>query len=107
MDTGSGIDLIGTSDVPRNSVLEPAALISLAANLTPSRMLTPIDADPPVNGPDTPILIESAAKTGAVIMLAVMSQANFIFIRRSPLFMQRCPSFYDDQLIYGRTLGSD
>jgi hypothetical protein len=64
----------------------PAALISLTANFTPSRMLTPIDAEPPVNGPDTPILIESAANTGAVIMLAAISHANFVFIWRSPYF---------------------
>jgi hypothetical protein len=37
------------------------ALISATASLTPSRIDTPIGAEPPVNGPATPILIGSAA----------------------------------------------
>ena len=39
----------------------PALLISSAAIRTASRMATPIAEEPPVNGPDTPILIGSAA----------------------------------------------
>ena len=39
----------------------PDLLISSTARRTPSRMLTPIDDEPPVNGPCTPILIGSAA----------------------------------------------
>jgi len=37
-------------------------LISDAASLTPSRIETPMGLEPPVYGPDKPILIGSAAK---------------------------------------------
>src|SRR6218665_401975 len=43
----------------------PALLISSIASRTPSRMLTPIEEDPPVKGPATPILIGSAAWAAA------------------------------------------
>jgi hypothetical protein len=39
-------------------------LISSTASFTPSRMLTPIEDEPPVNGPETQILIGSAASAG-------------------------------------------
>ncbi len=43
-------------------ITPPAALISSAASFTPSRMHTPIDDEPPVNGPESPILMGSSAR---------------------------------------------
>ena len=48
---------------------------------TPSRMLTPIDEEPPVNGPSTPILIGSAAKAEAAVQASattVSREVNFM-----------------------------
>src|SRR6478736_8888567 len=43
----------------------PLLLISSVARRTPSRMLTPMEDEPPVKGPSTPILIGSAANAPA------------------------------------------
>ncbi|MOA16588.1 hypothetical protein D3C78_1368100 [compost metagenome] len=49
---------ISSSGRPR---MPPLRLISAAARRMPLRMLMPIGAEPPVNGPETPIRSASAA----------------------------------------------
>src|SRR5450755_1871607 len=54
----------------------PLALISSTASLTPSRIETPIGLDPPVNGPETPILIVSAAIAANDIVAALTIRSD-------------------------------
>ena len=63
-----------TSSILR-PITPPAALISSTASFTPSRMLTPIDDEPPVNGPDRPILIGSAALTAPEVASAMPARS--------------------------------
>src|SRR5208337_3148875 len=60
----------------------PAALISAMASFAPSRMETPMGADPPENGPVIAIFIESAAATPAAIRIDIndMRIAFFMFV---------------------------
>mmetsp|Transcript_5286 Transcript_5286/g.19880 ORF Transcript_5286/g.19880 Transcript_5286/m.19880 type:complete len:266 (-) Transcript_5286:1957-2754(-) len=65
----------------------PALLISSVARRTPSRMLTPIDDDPPVKGPATPILIGSWACTPHAMAASAMAVNICFMLASSPLYV--------------------
>ena len=58
----------------------PALLISVTASLTPSRMDTPMEADPPVNGPLRPILIDCAWATDTNMVVAARAERSFFMV---------------------------
>ena len=60
--------------------MPPAALISAMASFAPSRIDTPIGAEPPLKGPVIAILIVSAAETGSASTHSTSSVSSLVIL---------------------------
>src|SRR5271167_4950387 len=86
----------------------PALLISATASLAPSRMLTPIDDEPPVNGPDRPTLIGSAARLDVINAALPASADRIIFnVTDSPPTVAQIGVFFPKRYIAYRASTKD